>query len=190
MHPELLEKANAATSLIEPSDLHGTVCGIAAANPLAFSLPMLIDLLGTDALHDEVSAEAFVAASLDLLFAQDMEFHPLIPDDDEPMSARLGGIAVWCAGFLSGFGSTMQVDAVELPNEVEEILRDFVNISGVDEEAAETEQNEESFMEIYEYVRVGAILTVTLMREVVEAQSSDDHGDELQADHDGGGTLH
>ncbi len=178
MNPELLSKAQAASELIEPSDFHGTVCGLAAANPHTFSLPLLIDLLGTDALNDESSTQEFVGATLDELFAENLEFQPLLPDDDEPIQARLAGLGGWCAGFLSGFGAAVEVSERELPDQVGEVLRDFINISGLDEESYEddgSEENEQDYMELFEYVRVGSILVVTLMAEITDdASASED----------------
>ena len=169
MDIELLEKAKAASRTLEPADLHGTVCGMAAGHPVRFSLPDLIDLLGTDALEDEVTLESFVTDTLDAFHAQDLEFHPLMPDDDEPMAARLGGLAAWCAGFLSGFGAVVTSSVNALPDEVGEALRDYASISGIDEEEVENEQNEASFMELYEYVRISAVLMMTLMAEHTES---------------------
>ncbi|MEQ8690773.1 MAG: UPF0149 family protein, partial [Pseudomonadales bacterium] len=121
MDLELLEKAKAASRTLAPADLHGTVCGMAAGYPPTFALPELIELLGTDALEDDTTLKDFVADALDQMHAQDMEFYPLIPDDDEPMAARLGGLAAWCAGFLTGFGGIVQGAINSLPDEVGEV---------------------------------------------------------------------
>lgn len=171
MDIELLEKAKAASRTLEPADLHGTVCGMAAGRPHTFSLPELIELLGTDALEDSVTLEDFVGDALDALHAQDLEFHPLMPDDDEPIADRLGGLAAWTAGFLTGFGSVVQGALNSLPAEVGEVLRDYASISGIDEEEAESKANEASFMELYEYVRVSAVLVMALMTDHLDAGS-------------------
>jgi len=165
--PELLNKAIAASSYIEPAELHGLVCGLAASNPGTFSMPDFVDLVGTDGLTDEESAQAFVAATLDQLHAQDMEFHLLIPDDDEPLSERVTATGSWCAAFLSAFGAGVAQREIELkmlPDDVQELLRDFAALSGIDDDVEESDQDEASFMEIYEYIRVAAILAHTLMQ--------------------------
>ena len=130
-------------------------------------MPDFVDLVGTDGLTDEESAQAFVAATLDQLHAQDMEFHLLIPDDDEPLSERVTATGSWCAAFLSGFGvgvAQREIELKMLPDDVQELLRDFAALSGIDDEVEESDQDETSFMEIYEYVRVAAILAHTLMQ--------------------------
>ena len=176
MDPELLEKAEAASRTLEAADLHGSVCGMAAGAPNQFVVSTLIDLLGTDAIEDETTLTDFVSACLDLYLAQDLEFHLLIPDDEEPMRDRLAGVAAWSAGFLSGFGAVLDQPVKALPDEVQEVLRDFASISGISEDEEETEENEASFMEIYEYVRIGAVLCHTLMNEA--ANLADDGEDE------------
>lgn len=185
MDPELLNKAIAASSHIEPAELHGMVCGLAASNPGTFSMPEFVDLVGTDGLTDEETAQDFVAATLDQLHAQDMEFHLLIPDDDEPLGERVLATGTWCAAFLSGFGAGVAYREIELkmlPDDVQELLRDFASLSGMDDDVEDTDQDETSFMEIYEYVRVAAILAHTLM--------NSNEGDDAGPGSPAGETLH
>ena len=171
-----MQKALAASNLVEPAELHGLACGMASATPGSFSLPDFIDLVGTDVLVDDQTTQDFIGATLEQLHTQDMEFHLLIPEDDERLSERVAGAANWCAAFLTGFGAglaRLERDFKELPDDVQEILRDFSSLSGLDEDVTGGEQDEASFMEIYEYVRIAAILTHTLMMDDTEEDSSD-----------------
>lgn len=160
-------KAQNASTVIPPTELHGLVCGFAAGKPEQFSLSDFIQLSGTDALSDEQSVSEFVSASLDELYSPDMNFTPLIPDDEEVLTVRLVGLAEWCAGFLSGFGAsynnTEETPDAPLPIDLQEILRDFASISSIDDDVEGDEQDEGSFMEIYEYVRVAAVLAMNLV---------------------------
>ena len=158
-------KAHSASAVLPATELHGMVCGFAAGNPQEFSLSEFVQLAGSDVLSAEAAVEEFVSASLDEFYAQDMSFNPLVPDDGEPLHVRLSGLAEWCAGFLGGFGATVNAQRDALHIDIQEILRDFASISGLDDDVEGDEQDESSFMEIYEYVRVGAILTMTLMGE-------------------------
>lgn len=139
------------------------VCGMCSALPQAFVLADFIALASVDALADEASVQQFVELSLDAFTAQDMSFVPLVPDDDQLLELRLKGLAEWCAGYLSGFGAAVSEGRDALPPDVQEILRDFASISGLDEAVEGDEQDEASFAEIYEYVRVASVLTMTLM---------------------------
>ena len=170
---ELHEKAVAASRVITPSELHGLVCGFAAGNPGAFSLPEFIHLAGADALTNEAAITEFVTASLDDFTSQDMDFSPLVADDEEHLSQRLTDLSEWCAGFLSGFGATAvqsKDSAKQLPPDVQEIVRDFASISGLSGDVEEDDQDESSFMELFEYARVAAVLVLTMMS---EQQTSD-----------------
>lgn len=169
MDSQLYEKAQAASATVAPAELHGMVCGMAAGRPAEFSIGDFVQLVGTDGLTDEASIEAFVGASLAELFADDLSFALLIPDDDQPLAARVTGLADFCAGFLSGFGAGTVAHPGEsagiqsLPPDVQEILRDFASISALDETVEGDEQDESSFMELHEYARVAAVLAMTLM---------------------------
>ena len=133
-----------------------------------------VQLVGVDVLSDEAAVGEFVSSTLDELFSQDMGFAPLIPDDNEALGPRLASLADWCAGFLSGFGaSTTLGDSEVLHLDVQEILRDFASISALEDDAEGDEQDESSFMEIFEYVRVAAVLTIALMSEGDQAGDED-----------------
>ena len=170
-------KAQNASTVIPPTELHGLVCGFAAGKPEQFSLSDFIQLSGTDALSDEQSVSEFVSASLDELYSPDMNFTPLIPDDQEELSTRLVGLSEWCAGFLSGFGAsynnTEETPSTPLPLDLQEILHDFASISSIDDDVEGNDQDEGSFMELYEYVRVAAVLSMNLVTDPDDDEESD-----------------
>jgi len=159
-------KAQQASSVIPAAELHGLVCGFAAGAPTLFSMTEFVQLAGVDALSDELAVGEFVSAALDALFSQEMVFAPLIPDDNEALGPRLAGLADWCAGFLSGFGASANPgEGTALHVDVQEILRDFASISSLEDDVEGSAQDESSFMELFEYVRVAAVLTSALMSE-------------------------
>ncbi len=172
-------KARAASNVIEPAELHGLVCGLAAGGAETFPFAEFVQLAGTDALTDEEAVGGFVSDALQMLYAPDLTFVPLVPDDGEVLTARVRALSEWCAGFLSGFGATLSPDMQPsaLPLDVQEILKDFVSISALDDgqddqlDDTSEEQDEASFMELHEYVKVGAVLTLTLMAERQDSDS-------------------
>jgi len=165
-------KALSASSVIPTSELHGLVCGFAAGCPNRFSMSDFVQLAGSDLLSDALAVEAFVSAALDDFYSQGMTFLPLVPQDTELLNLRLAGLAQWCAGFLSGFGASVQAQHAELAPDLQEVLRDFASISAMDDEVDGDEQDESAYMEIFEYVRVAAMITTTLV-----AQATDDQVD-------------
>ena len=86
-----------------------------------------------------------------------LAFPLLLPDDEVALSTRLEALALWCGGFLSGFGlrggntDGLDEDAVDF-------LEDLTAIADVDDETEEGEAAEGHFAEVSEYVRMGALL--------------------------------
>jgi len=111
-----------------------------------------------------------------------MSFAPLIPDDDESLSNRVEGVVEWTGGFLAGFAAGLNASRDELPIDVQEIIRDFAGISGMDAadyaeeerfDPEDIEESEASLMEIYEYIRVSVVLIMALMDEHQAQQAAD-----------------
>ncbi len=106
-----------------------------------------------------VLLEEIYLASLDSLdeFA-DFDFRLMIPSDDESISSRAAAIALWCSGFLSGFGETgRQLDADDA-SDVKEALQDIGRIAGMTSEVPEAEDNEADLTQIVEFVRISTLL--------------------------------
>ena len=136
-----------------------------------FPLSQLVALAGDQALTDEVAVLEFVAATLANLRDEDLGFAPLIADDEEPLTQRVDELAEWCGSFLSGFAAANATGRDQLPVDIQEIIRDLATLSGmgsdVDIASADDDsaQDEESFSEIYEYVRVSVLLVLALLDE-------------------------
>ena len=145
----------------------------ASACPTVEDFPMsqLVALAGDQALTDEVAVLEFVAATLANLRDEDMGFAPLIADDEEPLTQRVDELAEWCGSFLSGFAAANATGRDRLPVDIQEIIRDFATLSGmgsdvdIASEDDDSAQDEESFSEIYEYVRVSVLLVLALLDE-------------------------
>ena len=140
--------------------------GIGVTDPNRFELQDLVELLGAQALADADSVSAFVSATLGALHADDMSFALLLPDDDGTMEARLGALADWCQSFLTGLAAGLHRRGIgtlaELPDEVNEIIRDIAAIAQLDT-AVQEPGSEADFMELEEYVKVGTLLIMSLM---------------------------
>ena len=93
------------------------------------------------------------------LVQPDMEFEPLLPPDTESLEERTQALAEWCQGFLYGLGAGSIPDASELPGEVGEVVRDFIEITHADVDVDQGEEsNENAYAELVEFVRVGVQL--------------------------------
>lgn len=91
--------------------------------------------------------------------AEDFDFQLLLPDDDASLSQRLQALSHWCQGFLMGITHAGITDIEKLPSNLPEIVRDFVEISRAESfEIDNSEEDEASFVEISEFVRMGTLL--------------------------------
>lgn len=97
-------------------------------------------------LRSEISADDCMAITL------------LLPGDDDSLELRSTALAQWCQGFLSGFGGS--IGQRKLSAEAREILEDYIAIAQI-AEADNAEDDEASFMEVSEYLRMTAVFLFT-----------------------------
>ena len=148
-------------SLAEAAEAHGTLAGCLCAAQGYKVEDWLREILpeGRAAPQTTAVLEELYTATAGALLQPDMEFELLLPADEQPIELRTAALAQWCQGFLYGLGAGAVPDASELPGEVGEVVRDFIEISraGVDASQGE-ESNEAAYAELVEFVRVGVQL--------------------------------
>ena len=163
---DVLRLAGAASV---PAEVHGVLCGLLCASGRQAASAWLAEqrdsLEGAD---DDIDAAAASMTSLEAatwaaLNGPALEFELLLPDDDESLGERTFALGQWCLGFVGGLalGGWTDADAAEGPSSVIEIVKDLTAISHAgydDADEAETEASEAAYMELVEYVRVGAQL--------------------------------
>jgi uncharacterized protein YgfB (UPF0149 family) len=155
---EVLASANATVTAAEA---HGCLSGALCASS-DYSFANWFDELSDDAetpVPEVTSAKELLQTlyteTLRSLRGGEMEFSPLLPGDDLPLARRAEALAQWCQGYLYGFGSVAGPNR-KLPAEVDEIIRDLTQIARASAGDTEpTEDDEEDYAEIVEYVRVG-----------------------------------
>jgi len=153
-----------------PCELHGALAGqLAAGERLSAERWQLLvaEHLGTDELieasdrhaGDLAFLHAAYGRTLAALESEQMTFRPLLPDDRAPLSQRLEALSAWTRGFLEGMARAIGEQLGQAPDDVRELVRDFVAISQVEPEEEDHDEGERQFMEVAEYVRMG-VLTV------------------------------
>ena len=173
---ESLERASASYPAAES---HGTLCGaisIGAEQDGAW----LDHVLGEDA----QPGAALEQCRRQLLALRDetrrqlnegtLQFTPLLPGDTEPLNARTLALAGWCQGYLYGLGlGGERLQPETLGGEAGEVLRDLgeIALAGFDAEE-ESEENENAYAEIVEYLRVGVQLVYEELRPRVDQAAS------------------
>jgi uncharacterized protein len=148
-------------SLADAAEAHGTLAGCLCAAQGYRVEDWLREILpeGRAAPATAAVLEELFTATAGALLQPDMEFELLLPADEQPIEVRTAALARWCQGFLYGLGAGAIPDASELPGEVGEVVRDFIEISHAAVDAAQDEEsNEAAYAELVEFARVGVQL--------------------------------
>ncbi|MDX1450914.1 MAG: UPF0149 family protein [Oleiphilaceae bacterium] len=157
---------NSHAAINHPSELHGLLMGQLAGGERLEPEQWLsqvvehmgVEQLATDKqpglLDDLVSFYEHVDDEI----AQDStSFTLFLPDDEYALTERLEALALWVRGFLEGIAIAASERLAQIDEDLQEILRDMVDISQLDERVSASEEAEREFFEICEYVRVGVL---------------------------------
>lgn len=145
----------------DASSYHGAVCGaLCRQKPEDVDL---VALLADEELEPDPQARAELRkvcdqTSLDLADMQ-TGFMPLLPSEDSSLGERAMALGAWCEGFLYGLAGRLKLELRDCSDEVREIVKDFTQFTRASLDAGgdpETEEN--AYVELVEYIRVGAQL--------------------------------
>ena len=156
---------------VSVSEIHGLMTGLMTT----CNAP---DEQGWATILEELSFAPLPDAALTLLTeeAEDTVFQlkdkddayaytPLVPDDDHELYERVIALKQWANGFMTGFG----VSDSRLSAEENEMLMDLAKIGGIRlEDDEEYEGGEESYIYIYEFVRMVPVSFATRQRKSVK----------------------
>ena len=160
--PELNDIDGAIRQLglaIDPSELHGALCGWLAAGGAAVD-----DWLGPVLADDDAPPvtpgsplDALRQASASQLQDRSFGFELLLPDADAPLPRRSGAVFDWCRGFLGGFGLAAGATP-SLSEEGTEALADIARLAAATAQDEGDEDDEAALVEIEEFIRVAVLL--------------------------------
>jgi uncharacterized protein YgfB (UPF0149 family) len=149
-----------------PAELHGLLCGrVSGGEHLSEE-----DLVSTVAEFLDVPPERvedfgdmlpeLYQFTYGQICSSGFEFVPLLPDDDFSLNERLASLGEWCQGFLFGLGNSGLSVETELTGDIADALGDLASISHVSaiDDDNEEEDDEVSYTELVEYVRVAVLL--------------------------------
>ncbi|MFJ3482544.1 YecA family protein [Pseudomonas sp. NPDC090202] len=153
---------NSAGHPVSPAELHGLLLGRSCAGA-GFEAEGWFDdaqeLLQTEpesnvrqaliGLQEMVKSE---------LTSDDMAVVLLLPGDDEPLAARATALGQWCQGFLHGFA---RVGGQPMSDDAKDVLQDLAAIAQIQDALEESEDAENDYMEVMEYLRVAPLLLFT-----------------------------
>lgn len=148
---------------VTPAELHGLLLGRSCAGA-GFDLESWLldagELLGGE--PEESVRQALIGLQEMVkgeLAGDDIAIVLLLPSDEAPLAERALALGQWCQSFLAGFGLIAGDRA--LSGEAMEVLQDMVAIAQVQGALEESEEGENDYMEVMEYLRVAPLLLFT-----------------------------
>ncbi|MBI3563237.1 MAG: UPF0149 family protein [Gammaproteobacteria bacterium] len=153
----------------DAAEIHGAItaslCTLGAAAKTRWQLHSLPELAKALAAGDALAEDT--QRLLELLFTQtaselasgEFIFTPLLPNDDRPLEQRVIALGHWCQGFLLGLTIGGIVNAQALAEDLAEFYHDLAEISQITTlESSEEDADEQAYVELFEYLKVGAML--------------------------------
>lgn len=167
----LQDSLSRAIAACGASESHGTLCGALSVGADEDGT-WLEHVLGEDATPGAAQEECrrLLTELRDTtrreLDGGALEFTPLLPDDSDGLQERTAALADWCQGYLYGLGlGGERLQLERLADEAGEVLRDVGEIARAGLEAGEdSEEDENAYAEIVEYLRVGVQLVYEELR--------------------------
>lgn len=157
---------NSHGAINHPSELHGLMVGeiVGSLRRTASDwLNQVLEHMGVESLDNERHANVtedllgFYTHTLEGMDKDSSSFILMLPDDDYDLSERIESLVVWVRGFLEGIAISASDRLKNIDSELQEILKDFVDICQIDTRVEQDESGEKEFFEISEYVRIGVL---------------------------------
>ena len=157
-----LRQAGAGTDAAESHGFAaGVLCAAGGMDPAAW-LPQLFGEVdwGSPAVQEAARAVALLFQSQrEQINSPELEFSLLLPDDERPLAERAEALAHWCEGFSTGLGLGGLSKERPLSEDSQGFLQDVTDIARVAFDfTAPAEDDEQAYMELQEYLRVGVLL--------------------------------
>lgn len=186
LYPQIEAQLKEVGALMSPSELHGHLCGryvVGHHIEGAFGLRIVADYVDIPLAEMEPIVDMlgeFIERWIMVMDQDLFSFRLFLPDDDAALTSRLDELARWVEGFLAGVGSTAGSDEAEIMQAEQETLADLVEISKIDIQIEDNDENEALYAEVSEYVRLAAFNLFDRFRELAEKvakeeQEADSH---------------
>ncbi len=151
-----------------PSELHGLLTGIVCITqaPTGDEWQQILATLEIPALEQQI-LEILTDEAEDIAHAlseDELDYLPLLPDDEHVLADRVQALADWCAGVVLGFG----LASGHIREDEMELIEHLQDVAAVEfDESDDDEEGEESYQELYEFVRLIPV-SLSLGRKKVE----------------------
>ena len=161
----------------ELAECHGVACGLLCRRAessvdVFIGLLDMLELVIKPGAGLKMSLEELLDASKSQLADEDLGLSLWLPNDDEILEERTIALSHWCTGFLAGLGSGGEEALKTMSEDANDALKDLEQISRAEVvDTAESEEDENAFAEIVEYVRI----VILMIREDLRGPDGQDH---------------
>ena len=155
-----------------PSELHGLLTGIVCVTqaPSSDEWIQILETLDVPELDPE-ALELLTGEAEDIFHAlseDELDYLPLLPDDEHSLVERVQALADWCAGVVLGFG----LASGHIRNDEMELIEHLQDVAAVEfEDSDDDAEGEESYQELYEFVRLIPV-SLSVGRKKVEVEET------------------
>ncbi len=147
------------------SESHGSLCGmLCAAGKVELSdwLEQVFEAFDVNDMLVKEASQLLVGLfnnTQEQLNDSEADFQLLLPGDDVSLAQRTEALASWCQGFTYGLAAGGLKKDRKLPDDTAELIADMVEIARAGHDLGDdSDTDEDAFMQIYEYVRMGVLL--------------------------------
>ena len=164
-YTRLMQSLEKSAAEMLAAESHGALCGMVCAGgkvELGDWLEQVFEPLDLEDVHIKEASKLLVGlfqSTQAQLNDPEAGFELLLPDDDEALAKRTEALAQWCQGFTFGLAAGGLKQETSLPRDTAELIQDMAEIARVGHDDTATEEaDEDAYMQIYEYVRMGVLL--------------------------------
>ena len=165
---EVTDLAAKVTPYLFIDELHGSAIGTIVGRGVSLETDFPSEefkaLQGEDLEISDHELKNFVKKIIEELKDPDLSFVPYLTSADD-LDKLSESLAQWCSSFLAGFALGCVEERSELPPDIQEIIKDFAALTSMEAENAPGSVEEDSYMQIFEYVRVTVLWMYDLMIE-------------------------
>ncbi len=164
-----------AEMIFSPVEMHGVLAGLLVVDKALTEHQYLECLVGQDPtipLTENVTdaLQQLLEDTKTMIESDNFEFEPLLPDDGYALADRLNAASGWARGFILGL-SRQGVNANKITSpDVSQFIHDLTEISTSEYEVDDSEESELIYVELVEYLRMGAILLQEELQPVATTQ--------------------
>ncbi len=144
----------------ELAECHGIACGLLSRQPessvdVYIGLLDMLELVNAPGTGLKISLEELLNSTRVQLADEDLGLSLWLPDDNELLEERTMALSHWCSGYMAGLGGSDDDTLKALSEDANEALKDLEQIARADvTDTSESEEDENAFVEIVEYIRV------------------------------------